>query len=821
MSRCRLFLILGRLLPVVLFLTFVGLTLTGCKGKPGSSSSRREQRQPAKETELVRSERHLKVRSALATSNFREAEKLAQRAVQKYPEDAEARYLLAKSLLGQNKPAAARDHLEKAVTKEGDNLVYKRTLGEILDQQAQDARKAEKLDQAIAAWKRCLELQFKPRQTEELLADVLRRQGEALIRENRLEDAENLFTEAMVALPEQVQLPLAAAKLLRDSDRLLEAQMAFKKLLDRFPHLEEARVDYARLLRRMGDNKGALIEIEQVLEVAPGNKGALDLQEQLAREVPLPPAGQVLEATESTMDSDTTLSERLAILESAGDLKGQAQLLEQALDTAPQTHWATLRLAMVQDRLGNASGALSLVSSYLEARPDDERALLLQARCLQLTGQFDQALSSLQSLQDTGKGGVAVLSELGQIYAKLGKFDLATKQWKKALDLDPENASILFHFGHLSMEQGKFAEAKAYFDQAIRKEPFNLKLRYFAGLNLKQSGDSAGATSVWAGARAFLNPQDPYGTRILHALGEKVPRVAVNTPGSSDATIKPAPGIQAPPPGLSTPPVVSPVTNQSDRVIVISPPPAVEDPQYKPALEAARAGRFQEAIEGFRQILSRDPRHFNALMNLGNSFTALGRHGDAAANYFRAVACDTANNHAQKALARSYAELGLNPRTPGQTPARSNPRAFAPLTRAFLSNGLNEEALALVQTGVEENPENDELLILHGEVLHRMGQNDSAEQAFQKAQEIDKQNPLVYLKRGDLYASSNRPTEALAQYQSAAKFGSSDPDSLLALHDRFKNLGRVTEAADVLGKVKGMNLSDSQYRLLQEKLSLR
>ncbi len=110
-----------------------------------------------------------------------------------------------------------------------------------------------------------------------------------------------------------------------------------------------------------------------------------------------------------------------------------------------------------------------------------------------------------------------------------------------------------------------------------------------------------------------------------------------------------------------------------------------------------------------------------------------------------------------------------------------------------------------------------DLLILQGEVLHKLGKKDLAETAFHKAIEMDKQNPVAYLKLGDMFADNQRMDLAFSEYQSALKAKFIDPDIMFIIYDRFKTLGKSNEANEVLSKLKGMNLSDKQMEKLTER----
>jgi len=855
--------------------------LAGC----GSSRSRENPVGPTKDRPKAADvgpgwEQNVRIRSALDQGDAPRAERLARSIVDRQPANAEAHFLLGKSLLSQKKLVPARQYLEKATVLQPENSLYRRTLAENLDQGAQEALQKDDPKQAINFWKRCITFKYKPKQTEKNLAGAYRQLGEVLRNEKKDSEAEAAFRDAISIMPDNPLPRLDLANLLSETDRLLEAERVLKELIDLKPSFEPGRIAYARLLYRMGDIRGSKAWTEKILSMSPENPEAIALKAELEGEVPMTPSAVSAPAA-SDLDADPDIVQKLTILESSSNFKGQAEILEEYLIAHPSASWAQLRLGMVLERSGDITGALSAVNRYLQGQPEDSRAQFFKARCLQLSGDLEGALAILTILDAENKSNIQVYDELGQVYAKMGQFEKAKTYWSKALKTDPDYASVLFSFGQLAMEQKNTTEAKSYFDRAVQKEPFNLKFRYFAGLNLKQAGLDSEALAVWKSAKVNLNPSDLYGARILRALGEPVPvappisNLTAHPPAllmSGEPTIQPTPvataqrksatpdvpdvpnatGMpvapvtpdipvaQAGPVTLNTPdrPVTS-VTLSSQTGASPVAPPADGDLAYTAALDAARGGRFPEAIAGFETVLQNDPANFNALINLGKVYSAQGNHAQASLQYQRALLAAPENQHAMKALIRSYSDLGLHRQAAeltksaiekfpsmaadfpemkaGSSLPKSNPRAYEPFIRLLLQDHHPEEAQKIIRAGIEENPDNPKLLVLEGEVLYCLNQLDQAEATLRRAIEMDNANPLPFLKLGDLYAARKDFDQAFAQYQLAQKAKFLDPDTAFEIVDRLIAIGKSTEGNLLLSRIKGMNLSESQVAKLRDR----
>lgn len=777
-------------------------------------------------------EQNVRIRSALDQGDARQAERLARAVIDKQPANAEAHFLLGKSLMAQNQREAARPFFEKAMALAPDNSLFRRALAENLDLSAQEAIARDDPRRAIELWKRCLAMKYKPSQIGQNLADAFRRQGERLRQKGQTAEAEKAYREAMALLPENPAPQLDLATLLLEADRLLEAERILKGLVESHPSFEPGQLAYARLLHRMGDIQGARTHLDRLLAARPDSEEAKALKAELDREVPLTPTPS---GPEAQSQPDPDLVQKLTVLESAGNFQGQAALLREFLAANPNADWAYLRLAMALERAGDIPGALQAVETYLKGHADDPRAQFCKARCLQLSGDLDGALRILTILDQEKKANLQVYDEIGQVYAKKGQFEEAKKYWKKALAIDPEYAGVAFNFGQLAMEQGDFATARAWFDKAIQKEPYNTKYRYFAGLNLKQAGLGAEAQATWQSARAWLNTGDPYGARILRALGEDVP--TGTPPATTTATTVMTP---AKPPASAPPPPAPPLTAPSGPVPATTPTSESPlDQRYLAALEAARAGDFPTAIAGFQEVLRQQPDNVNALINLGKIYTAQEQHAKASLQYLLAVRAAPDNPHAAKALIKSYTELGLHrqaaeltgrllqahPNLAAEFPdyrpdaplPRSNPRAYEPFVRLLLQHRQPEEALPIIQAAVEENPEMARFVVLEGEVRYCLNQLEAAEATLQRAIGMDNADPEPYIKLGDLYAARQRLDQAFAQYQLAQKARFLDPDTAFEIVDRLVAIGKKPEANLLLSRLKGMNLSESQLEKLKSR----
>ncbi len=808
-------------------------SMSGCGGKKKANpvaSKTETVIETDSDSQYSKWKENTKVRAAIDSQDFDTAISLTTARIDDEPGDARAHFLLGQALLEKGELIKARKSLEAAVKLSPDDLNFSRELNRCLAAIADSAIDKNLPGEAIEILKKLLKDNYNPEQTEQKLAGVYESASLKLIESGNHEEAETLLREAANIVPDSPGIKVRLADLLISKDRLMEAERILKALQETSPDYSAGMIAYARLLHRMGEVNKAQQLVDKILDISPENPDALALRSAFSKDVPAVTVNKMPDRNLDDQSLDSAL-EKLKLQEQSGNLSEQKKTLTAIITSFPSEDWALFKLSVVCEKLGQIDEAIGSVEKYLQIKPDFAKGQLHLARCLYQKGDHAKALEIIDRLEPTYPDKLEILTERGQIMARTGNFAQARVFWKQILDQDPGHTATLFNFGQLEMESGNHEEAATYFEKAIRNEPFNNKYRYFAGLNLVQSGQKDKADALWQASKSSLNIQDPYAARILKALGEEPSTAPQNT------------SLSAPPPVLNTVSVApDAATGNTGAETIIIPGTVISespvDPDYEKALEYARGGFFNEAIQSFKSVLANDPANFNALMNLGKVYTATGKQAQAVTFYLKALKIDPRNVHALKALANGYSEIGMHnlaaqitdqvkvsnpdqldgfPRY-SQSVVKNDPRGIEPLAQALMSEGLNAEALAVVQNGLSQQSELMVLHLLHGDVLKQMGQHEQALEAYKDAMSRDIQSPAPYIRIGDLYLASGQATTAFDEYQKALKSSFIDPDSMFVISDRFRQLGRDSDARLVLGKIKGMNLNQEQLQKLDQRL---
>ncbi|MGM0598453.1 MAG: tetratricopeptide repeat protein [Candidatus Rifleibacteriota bacterium] len=802
-----------RFTATLLLCAFLAAIFSGCGGKRKKETNPVSVEAPEDTTEEFASwQQSTEIRAQIENGDYESARRQLIKTIDADPQNAQAHFFLGKCYLEENELNRAKNSLQNAVDLDPLNRDYARELGKCLVKISDRQIDEELPSESIANLKKALLLEFEPNQTRDKLANAYSKTAQTLIENGNSEDAENLLIDALNQIPDMPSLRVKLAEVLIENDRLMEAERILSTLSETNPNYEKGLISYASLLYRMGEVNNAKDVLNKALSIAPADPEGLALKAKIERNVP------AIEPEPDLDESPAQIKEQFEQLKSSGDYAQQKELLNQLVTKFPEEGWAYLELSQIDEKLELYDEALKNARLFVESSPESAEGKFQLASVFTQKGAYEKALNLLKSLNDSAVPEEEILNLSGQILARMGNFDQAREKWNQALEINPEHAATIFSIGQLEMETGKIDQAQHHFEQAVKIDPFNAKFRYFAGLNLIQSRLQKQAHNFWAASIEYLNRQNPYTERIMRALDKENENLQ-NISNEVESQPEDLPLVKVP-----------------SSVIEESAP----DPEYKEALDYARKGYFNEAINGFRNVINRNPSNFNALMNLGKVYAITGKTARSCALYLKALKIEPANTHALKALANAYSDIGLHRFAAGVTAEartthpgalqgfpeykeatsriQNNPRAYQPIINALLAEDLDQEALALLKTGISEQQESATLLMLQGEIHKELGQFDTALDSYRKALKLEPQNPQPYVKAGDLLLSAGQYSKAIQEYKKALKASFIDPDTMFVIVDRFKQLGRDNEAKRVLGRLKSMNLNQRQVAKLEAHL---
>ncbi|MGH7657413.1 MAG: tetratricopeptide repeat protein [Gemmatimonadales bacterium] len=195
------------------------------------------------------------------------------------------------------------------------------------------------------------------------------------------------------------------------------------------------------------------------------------------------------------------------------------------------------------------------------------------------------------------------------------------------------------------------------------------------------------------------------------------------------------------------------------------------DDLYQRAGEAARRGRWVEAVQLYRELLTADPAHAEAHNNLalvleraGEPAMALDELGAALKQQPDRVEL-LVNRGAIYAGMKRYEEAEADLRRairllPSHADAHFN------LGMVHWRRGLPEEAADAFRRAVDHDPESAPAWYYLGEALNQTGDHSGAQEALERSAQL-KPDSRTFLLLGRVFDRLSRPTEAIEMYRQA------------------------------------------------------
>ncbi len=461
-------------------------------------------------TELMRSAQEYQARG-----DHRAAIIQLKNAVQKQPENGEARLLLGRSSLAVGDTASAEKEFRKA-------LEFGQPKSIVLPLVAQSLLEGGQSDKVISEFAG-VKLDD-PKSDAELRVRV----GEAQTRIAKLSDAATSFAAALAADPTNVRAQLGQVRLLAIDRKLDEALARADKVVADNPKSAEARVLQGELKLAAGDKAGARAALEQAIALAPVLPAArYELISLLLSDSQFDAAAEQVTAARAAHGDDLRLAYAEALIAvGRKDYAKARQLTQQVLKRAPD-HVPTLVLAGAVDyqekRYAEAEGSLQRAVSLA---PQHGGARILLVRSYLATNQTARALDAIQPLVDSGitlDRGTMMLA--GETYLANGDIRQASKFFDAVSKAEPQSSMARVRLGQIALLRGDLDAGIKELETATVEQgaPIQAEMSLVAAYIRK--GDTAKALQA-AQDIVKREPKNPTAHQILgsvHAVRNEIP----------------------------------------------------------------------------------------------------------------------------------------------------------------------------------------------------------------------------------------------------------------------------------------------------------
>lgn len=217
------------------------------------------------------------------------------------------------------------------------------------------------------------------------------------------------------------------------------------------------------------------------------------------------------------------------------------------------------------------------------------------------------------------------------------------------------------------------------------------------------------------------------------------------------------------------------------------------------AVDLHQAGRYGEALEAYRRILTEDPANVEALTYRGVALMQQGDLDGALQSLREALARDPDAAPANAYLANALQMAGRATEAEAHyrralDAAPGDPRTLNNFGVLLGRLGRREEAVGAFRQAMEIEPDYAEACGNCGDALLALERWEDAAEAFRQASEADPEAPRGWLGLGRALRAAGRPAEAVAAFDRAVALDPKDPVAHHARGRCLKALGRLEDA---------------------------
>ncbi|MBI3772217.1 MAG: PEP-CTERM system TPR-repeat protein PrsT [Gammaproteobacteria bacterium] len=383
-------------------------------------------------------------------------------ALQKNPNNAEARWLLGKIYLALDNATAAEKELLRARDLGIASIAIAVPLGKALLAQGEAKRVLDEIAVPSGV-------------SAEVRTGVLTVRGEAYLKLGQRDMAQAELSEALEACANSKcsDTWLALSNLEMDKGNSIAAKEWITKATIQDPKNVTAWLYLGEFEDALSHPKETLEAYNKAVQVAPGDFRAL-----YARAVALLDSGQVdqakvdLEAMRKRMPKSPALSyiEGRFAIHNKDYAKAQSHL-ENFLKTSPRHPVANYYLAVAHVAQGHLQQAETRLTQLLAAYPNAMLTRRLLATVQAASGNSDNAINTLEPFIRKNTDDPGVLSLIGRIYLQKGDPRSGATYLQRAVEIEPKSAQTRMLLGQAFNAQGKSELALEQFDAVLKLDP--------------------------------------------------------------------------------------------------------------------------------------------------------------------------------------------------------------------------------------------------------------------------------------------------------------------------------------------------------------
>lgn len=298
---------------------------------------------------------------------------------------------------------------------------------------------------------------------------------------------ELLYEIAADAVPDSVELHTVRGLAHLALGRIEQSRALFDEVLKRVPEHADALLGLARIAAKERQAESAARLIDRAIAADPRSIDAWLLKGELhVATSRLDAAAAAYEKLLSMYPGNVAaLTSLAAIRVGEGNVGPAAQYAARATKLAPdnpQAHYLTALAAYRRNGKNDAAAARQAIGQALRLRPANPSFQLLAGTILASQGAWEDALTPLRWLLEKTPVHVPARKLYGAAMVRTGRAVGALSVLIPTLQLAPEDATLHAIIGDAHLRQGNFAKAAEHLDKAVAVTPAKASARSAIGL---------------------------------------------------------------------------------------------------------------------------------------------------------------------------------------------------------------------------------------------------------------------------------------------------------------------------------------------------
>ena len=588
-----------------------------------------------------------------------------------------------------------------------------------------------------------------------------------------------------------------------DQGKYRESLIEYENAIQIDPKSSEAHFGLAQCLLKETDLPHAYQELMSAVEYDPTNwKAQLQLGNLLLLGHHNPEArdrGQtVLKGDPGNVDAQTLIAAADA---AGGNLTQAIAEAQTALQMDPNRASSYMLMAELQERNNDPAAAEQSYQKTTSLNPTSAAALITFGSFYQRQHRWADAQKQFQAAIVAAPQDPAPRAALAKLYLDQGQKDMAERVLREASTTIADNPAGYEMLGDFYLTQGDLSKAAAEFEALHAKHPKELSVtKTYVNVLLFQNrlDDAVHLTD------AILkdSPSDPdgltYRGEILTRQGKASDAIPI-----LESAVKSAPNSAFAHFQLG----VAYAANgnlgqaQSEWQQASTLRPNMVEPQRALAMLAARKSDPTSLVQSSEQLMRLEPHSAEGYVFHSRALLLKGDKAGAEADLKKAIEVAPRDSTAfvrmgdLRASAKQYDDaakfysqaLTLNP---------SSAEALAGLVGVDLVHNQLAQALQRVQAQIARVPDSSVFYVQLGQLEQRNHDPGKAEEAFEKATELDKNNAVAFMLLAETQASRGSIDQAIARYQQAIQASPKDPRPHVLLGLVYETRGDWQQAED-------------------------